>query len=175
MEKWDLYTENHEKTKYTMLRGGNAPVAGLYHIITHAWIRNSRGEVVISKRSRYKVNGPGEYECPGGCVCAGETSMQGAIREVREEVGIDLSDSSRRLILSERKMAEDGSLGYFEKVWVFDYDGDIHLERALTPDEVESAEWMSVQDVLKLRDEGKLFRPVAQYLDKVLAALEEYV
>ena len=175
MEKWDLYTANRERTRHTMLRGGDVPVAGLYHIITHVWIRNSRGEVVISKRSQYKANGAGKYECPGGCVCAGETSRRAAIREVREEVGIDLSGSSCKLVLSESGMNENGNLGFFEDIWAFDYDGDIHLEKALTPDEVEGAEWMSVQDVLKLRDEGKLFRPVAQYLDKVLAALEEYV
>ena len=54
----------------------------------HVWIRNSKGEYLISQRSANRPTFPLMWECVGGSVVKGEDSMQGAIREAKEEVGI---------------------------------------------------------------------------------------
>ena len=58
-----------------------------YHLVVHVWIRNSKGEYLISQRSANRPTYPLMWECVGGSVVKGEDSLQGAIREAKEEVG----------------------------------------------------------------------------------------
>lgn len=49
-EIWDLYNENRELLGKDHVRGGQLPIDG-YHLVVHVWIRNSKGEYLISQRS----------------------------------------------------------------------------------------------------------------------------
>lgn len=64
---------------------------GEYHLIIAAWIINSRQEALLTKRhpNEHYAN---LWECTDGSVLAVETSRNGALREVNEEIGINLSD-----------------------------------------------------------------------------------
>ena len=86
MEKCDLYTKYREKTGKEHVRGEELP-DGLYHLVVHVWIRNSKGEYLISKRAADRTVNPLMWESAGGSVIKGEDSIEGAIREVKEEVG----------------------------------------------------------------------------------------
>ena len=56
-----------------------------------ALIQDRAGRTLITQRSADKRWAAGWWEVPGGGVLAGETSLQAVVREVREEVGLDLS------------------------------------------------------------------------------------
>ena len=87
MEKWDLYTKYREKTGKEHIRGEKLP-EDLYHLVVHIWIRNRKGEYLISQRSANRSANPLMWESVGGSVLKGESSVQGAIREVKEERGV---------------------------------------------------------------------------------------
>ena len=89
MELWDLYDENRIPTGETHVRGERIP-EGSYHLVVHVWIRNERGEYLISRRSASRPTYPLLWECVGGSVLAGEDSRSAALRETLEEVGIRL-------------------------------------------------------------------------------------
>lgn len=80
-EKWDLYTKYREKTGKEHIRGEKIP-EGFYHLTVHVWIRNYKGEYLISRRSANRPTFPLMWECVGGAVLMGESSVDGAIREV---------------------------------------------------------------------------------------------
>ena len=86
MEKWDLYNAKREKSGITVCRGEIIP-KGLYHLSVSVWIVNQQGQYLLSQRHPKKQY-PLYWECTGGSVLSGETSLQGAIREVKEELGI---------------------------------------------------------------------------------------
>ncbi len=69
-----------------IIRGEEVP-HGYYHLVVHIWIRNSKGEYLISQRSADRPTCPLMWECVGGSVIKGEDSLTGALRETREEVG----------------------------------------------------------------------------------------
>lgn len=96
MEKWDLYNAEREKTGLTIQRGGNIP-KGLYHLVVSAWIVNQHGQYLLSQRHPDKQY-PLYWECTGGAVLSGENSLQGAVREVKEELGIALALEKGELI-----------------------------------------------------------------------------
>ena len=98
-EIWDLYDENRELLGKDHVRGEQLPIDG-YHLVVHVWIRNSKGEYLISQRSANRPTFPLMWECVGGSVVKGEDSLQGAIREVKEEVGVDLNPESGQVLFT---------------------------------------------------------------------------
>ena len=80
MEKWDLYTKYREKSGKEQIRGEKIP-NGFYHLVVHVWIRNCKGEYLISQRSVSRPTFPLMWECVGGSVLMGESSIDGALRE----------------------------------------------------------------------------------------------
>ena len=160
MEKWDLYTKYREKTGKEQIRGERIP-KGFYHLVVHVWIRNRKGEYLISQRSLSKLTFPLMWECVGGSVLMGESSIGGALREVKEEVGLDLKPETGKLLFTKIRCV-DVKYEYKEfndivDVWLFEYDGDLHLEDATT-DEVAYCRWMTVSEIRKLYEENRLVR-----------------
>ncbi|MBQ3706894.1 MAG: NUDIX domain-containing protein [Clostridia bacterium] len=91
MERWDLYDQNRIKTGEIAVRGGAPIPPGRYHVVVHAAVFNSEGEMLIQKRQPWKEVFPGFWDITcGGSSQAGEDSPTAIWREVREEVGLDL-------------------------------------------------------------------------------------
>lgn len=145
MELWDIYDENRMKTGRQHERGKPVP-AGDYHLVVTILIVNSRHEVLVTKRHPDKQY-PNMWECPGGSVLTGEDSLEGALREVKEEIGIDLSGSCGEMIKSERRNHD------FKDVWLFHHDFDI-AETVLQPEEVIGAKWVTISELERMFSNG---------------------
>lgn len=170
MEKWDLYTKYREKTGKEHIRGQMIP-EGFYHLVVHVWIRNHRGEYLISQRSASRPTFPLMWECVGGSVLKGESSIDGALREVKEEVGLNLEQKDGKLLFSKIRGSdvryECKVFNDIMDVWLFEYDGAMQLESATT-DEVAACRWMTVSEIRKLYEDKKL----VQTLDYFFCAIE---
>ena len=159
MELWDLYTRDRHPTGETHIRGEKLPPER-YHLVVHVWIRNSRGEWLISQRAASRPTFPLMWESVGGSVTAGEDSLTGAIREAEEEVGVRLAPAQGRLVTSTvRERFQD-----IKDDWLFLYDGPIDLRNATT-DEVADMRWMSVEEIRKLYDAGELVHTLEYFFD----------
>ena len=163
MELWDLYNENRELTGRTHIRGEEIP-EGFYHLVVHVWIKNSNGEYLISQRSANRPTFPLMWECVGGSVLAGEDSLTGAIREAKEEVGIDLLPESGRLLFTRvRSVINRKRYSDIVDVWLFHYD-----ENAAAPistDEVAQSKWMTVSEVQALLDSGEMVESLRYFFE----------
>lgn len=166
MELWDLYTENRERTGRTHIRGQAIP-EGCFHLVVHVWIRNSRGEFLISQRSANRIMFPLMWECVGGSVLAGEDTLSAAVREVKEEVGIDLSPETGRILTTKiRSIINGKTFRDLVDIWLFDYDGDVDLGNATT-DEVAQVNWMTRREIEELKNAGNLVENLYYFFDKV--------
>jgi len=155
MEYWDLYNERRELTGRDHIRGEEVP-QGFYHLVIHVWIRNDRGEYLISQRSADRLSFPLMWECVGGSVIKGEDSLTGALRETEEEVGIVLSPEDGKLVRSVVGRVVGGvKFSDILDVWRFSYDGPVSLEQATTK-EVAQTRWMTKAEIRALFDTGKL-------------------
>lgn len=61
-------------------------------LIVHTLITNDKGEVLILQRSKKNDVLPEYWDIPGGTLEDGEDPAVGAIRETKEETGIDISN-----------------------------------------------------------------------------------
>ena len=159
MELWDLYTRDRQLTGETHIRGEILPPER-YHLVVHVWIKNSRGEWLISQRAASRPTFPLKWECVGGSVTAGEDSLTGAIREAEEEVVVDLDPIQGKLVNSTvREHFQD-----IKDDWVFLYDGLIDLRNATT-DEVADMRWMTVEEIRALYDADELVHTLGYFFD----------
>lgn len=86
MELWDLYDKNRNLIGKTHTRGETME-RGLHHLVVEIWTINSKGEVLLTQRHPSKNHGL-LWECTRGAVTAGESSLDGAVRELKEETGL---------------------------------------------------------------------------------------
>lgn len=84
----DIVDKNGKKTKLIQSKK-YAHRVGLWHNVIHVWVYNSKGEVLLQKRSMNKHLWPGKWDISvGGHIGAGENIEKAAVRETFEEVGI---------------------------------------------------------------------------------------
>ncbi len=160
MELWDLYTQDGRPVGETHIRGQQLP-PGRYHLVVHCWLRNSRGEFLISRRAANCLTFPLMYECVGGSVVAGEDSLAGALREIQEEVGAILPPQDGTLLRRTVRHQPQDILD----IWLFRYDGPIELHNATT-DEVADSQWMTIEGIRHLAAEGSLVPSLMYFFEE---------
>lgn len=166
MEIWDLYDEHRNKLGRTHIRGEEIP-DGSYHLVVQAWIKNSRGEYLISQRAESRPTFPLQWECVGGSVLAGEDSITGVLREIEEEVGLTLRPEDGALAYSvTRRMVRGQRFHDILDVYVFRYDGEVDLSRA-DSGEVAQTRWMTVREIRELYDAEKMVYTLGYFFEKI--------
>ena len=124
--------------------------------MVNVWIKNDDGDYLIAQRAASRPTFPLKWECIGGSVLKGETSLQGALREVREEVGILLNAQKGRLVCTKVREIVDGKqFNDIVDVWLFPYNGMIDLSEATT-DEVAQVRWMNIEEINGLFASGEM-------------------
>lgn len=72
---------------------------GLWHRSNHVWIINSKGELLIQQRSKQKINHGGFWDVSAaGHISAGEIGIDSALREVNEELGIQIKKNNLKYL-----------------------------------------------------------------------------
>jgi isopentenyldiphosphate isomerase len=67
---------------------------GYYHNTAHVWLYNKQGDILLAQRAASKMICPLLWDVSvAGHVDAGESIEHGAVREVKEELGLTLSEN----------------------------------------------------------------------------------
>jgi len=161
MEYWDLYDYKGNKKKKIAIRGTKLNNDD-FHLVVNAWILNDNGEFLITQRSANKSH-PLMWECTGGSAIIGEKSIDAAIREVKEELGIEVSKDNATFIGSSRRFYE--SCPDILHVWLFKVEGKVQNIK-VQEEEVNDVMWASKNKILELFKEGKF--EANSFFDKVI-------
>lgn len=114
---------------------------GLRHRAVHVLVFNTAGQLFLQKRSMRKDCFPGAWDSSAaGHLDAGEDYDACAVREMREELGLDLQQPLARLF----KIPACAATGQ-EFVWVYrtQLDGPFELH----PEEIECGDWFGLEDL----------------------------
>ncbi len=166
MELWDLYTKDRDRTNQTMVRGTELP-EGLYHVVVHLCLFNSKGEMLIQQRQPFKEGWPDMWDITvGGSAVSGDSSWQAVERETKEELGLELDFSDLRPALT--VSFHDG----FDDMYVFTKDIDLN-DLKLQEEEVQAVKWADKDEILKMLEEG-VFIPYHKALIELLFYLKDH-
>lgn len=90
-EYFDVLDENGNKTGKQKLRE-EVHKDGNWHKAVHIWIINNEGEILLQRRCSTKDSYPNmlDISCAGH-LSSGEDSLTGAIRELKEELNLDVN------------------------------------------------------------------------------------
>jgi 8-oxo-dGTP pyrophosphatase MutT (NUDIX family) len=158
VEICDIVDELGNRTGRTAPRGLElAP--GEFFPVVHVWIRDELCNYLIQQRAFNLASGPGIWAVTVGYVLAGEDSLSGAIREVKEELGIQLSPS--HLIQIDQHAMEKR----VEDVWLADILRS-SMDRPISGTEVADWKWVSRDELKQMASRNDFFR--YSYLDTML-------
>lgn len=152
-EYWDIYDQNRVLQNRT-IRRGDPFQPGDYYVCCEVWIRNSKGEFLMTQRHPDKKAG-GLWEFTGGGVLAGETTERAAAREVKEELGISIAEQELTLLATHRQK------NYFMDIYLVKRDAEIR-DLALDKTETVDARWVSKEELQAMMEEQKVVYSVSQ-------------
>jgi isopentenyl-diphosphate delta-isomerase type 1 len=113
----------------------------LLHRAVHVMVFNGAGNLFLQKRSMKKDNWPGVWDSSAsGHLDAGEDYDACAVREVREEIGLQLRSAPTRLFKIDG-CPETG----FEFVWVYACRSEGPF--VLHPEEIDRGDWFSLERI----------------------------
>ncbi len=148
-EFWDLFDINRVVQMKHHRRGDKIP-DGLFHLVVHSWIMDINGLFLMSQRQKGRSSEL-KWERTGGSVLEGENSFDGAVREVYEELGIDLKKAQSFFIKTEKR---DRYHDMFDS-WLFIVDKN-KIECHIDTQEVRDYKWMSLSDLDYLKNKRKI-------------------
>jgi isopentenyl-diphosphate delta-isomerase type 1 len=120
---------------------------GLKHRAVHVFVFNSRGHVFLQKRSMNKDSSPGLWDSSAsGHLDCGEDYDACALRELREEIGLNFSACPQRLFKVDA--CSDTSQ---EFVWLYRCESEGPF--TLHPEEIERGEWFAPEKVARWLEE----------------------
>lgn len=166
MELWDVYDEKRQPLNHTRKRGEERK-NGEYTVVVEVWTVNSKGEILITLRDSSKEMYPNKWENTGGAVLSGETSREGAVRELFEETGIK-ADAEELILLGTQK----GQFFFYD---IYLLKCDIRIEQlTMQKGETVSAKWVKLGILENMMQDNSLAEPCAIRFGLVRKEFDKY-
>ncbi len=164
MEILDIVDENGVPTGETISRE-KAHTEGIRHRTAHVWlVRRHEGktEVLLQKRSADKDSYPGCYDISSaGHIPAGIGYLPSAVRELREELGVEVEEN--RLIYCGLRRFTFQAVFHGKPFWDNQVSAVYFLpfdreekDFVLQKEEVESVCWMELEECLAAVEKGTI-------------------
>ena len=163
MEYIDIFDENNnpigeKKEKQQAHEDGN------FHRTVHVWIINDKNELLLQKRSATKKTHPNCWDITGaGHIKAGETISDGAIRELKEELGVEIEEKDLQYITTIKSTKNPKNME-FQYVYLLRCNKKIE-EYIFEDGEVSDVKYIFYKDLEKM---------VEEKVEGLLIHVEEY-
>jgi isopentenyldiphosphate isomerase len=154
MELVDLYNEQRELTGETVDKH-DVP-EGKYRLSVHIWITNDNDELLVQQRLASAHKFPNLWSNTGGAVQAGESSVEGALRELSEEMGINVTKDDLKFIASYKRKND------YADVWLLKRNIDVS-DIVMQEDEVQAVKWVSRKKFEEMLENKEAIRSSYEY------------
>ena len=160
MELLNVYDNEGNLTDRVVPRGDKSVVLSeKEHIgVAVVFIENSKGEFLMQKTSVEKGS---EYSSTGGHVDAGETPLSSILREIKEELGIEVEASELEYL---------GFLLYDKPIrFMYYLKKDIDIKDIVVQEEeVEFVKYMSVSEIKEIISKEEITKSHGIIFNKIL-------
>lgn len=154
-EQYDILDQNGNRTGEVLPRS-IVHDNELLHGGVQVWLYNSKGEVLLQLRSKSKKIFPGVWDISAaGHISAGETTLEAAVREIEEEIGIRVGPEE----LTQVGVVHDcvpllPDRMHPEIVWIYILHKDLDSQKlTLQQSELSAVKWTSISEIQAQRRE----------------------
>ena len=163
VEYRDLYDENRKPVNKKIVRDEKVP-KGLKYVTVVVFIYNKyTNEWLMQKRSKDKGS---KWATTSGHPVSGQSSIQGMITEIKEELGVDVKDSELKFITTVDRKEKFADIYYLDK--------DLNIkELNLQKEEVDDVKWMTNKEIEDLYKAGKFKKTHYNYYKELLKCIKE--
>lgn len=149
-EKFDVLNEKGEYTGRVESRE-RCHKDGLWHKAVAVSAINSKEQVLLQKRSPNKKLWPNTWDITaGGHVLTGEFGFEAIIREIKEELGIDIDKENITFIGSSISSNVKGDIvnNHFNEYYIVNKDID-ETKLELQEEEVSEVKWIDKDEIIE--------------------------
>ncbi|MBR9704389.1 NUDIX domain-containing protein [Candidatus Pacearchaeota archaeon] len=143
----NIYDENNKFLNKDTL--DNAHKLGLWHRSAHMWIYNDKGELLIQLRQKDMNFYPDKWDLSSaGHIDSNETLREGALREVFEELGLDLKENDLTLYRIMKRILNYPGIINPEFCYIYLIKLNINLSEIKIQDyELQDVKFISLNDL----------------------------
>ena len=160
MELLNVYDNEGNVTNRVVPRGDKSVILNdNEHIgVVVVFIENSNGEFLIQKTSIEKGS---EYSSTGGHVDAGETHLSSILREIKEELGMEVDESELEYL---------GFLLYDKPIrFMYYLKKEIDIKAIVVQEEeVEFVKYMNIDEIKEIINKGEMTKSHGIIFNKIL-------
>ena len=143
MELLDIVDENGNYTGEIVERK-QAQELGLLHWEVIVIVVNEKKQILLQKRSANKKHFPNKWALCSGLVISGESCDEAAVRELKEELGVEFQISDLHLL--------EGNLNLTRFYYVItNYD---ESQFVIQKEELSSVKWFDLDEILEKVNSG---------------------
>ena len=151
MEYIDIFDANNNPTG-EIKEKTQAHEDGNFHRTAHIWIMNDKKELLLQKRSATKKSHPNCWDISGaGHIRAEETVIEGAIRELKEELGVEVEEKDLQYIATIKTTKNPKNME-FQYVYLLKYNNQVE-EYIFEDNEVSEVKYVHFEELEKMVEE----------------------
>ncbi|MBI2634191.1 NUDIX domain-containing protein [Candidatus Peregrinibacteria bacterium] len=156
-ECFRIYDSNG-KPQSTLKPRNQVHADGDWHRAVETWILNSKNELLIQKRASGKDSFPDKWDAScAGHIDGDEESINTAIRELKEELGLEINASELQYLFETRETNVTNNGRFIDNeikdIYLLEQDIDIN-DLNLQAEEVSTVRFIHFQDLEKMIQEN---------------------
>lgn len=147
---------------------------GIWHREVACWLMNRQGEVLVQKRALNKEHAPGKWDIAAGHVKTKEKAKSAMIRELKEEIGININQEDIELLMVVKRHGITTKNNTFQYHYFAYTDRKIE-EYDIQKEEVEEIKYISLLELERIivqKDEEYTFAK-RRYIRNIYRKLKE--
>lgn len=160
MEVWDAYNKEFEKIEGMTLIRGEAIPDGVYHLVSDVIVRHADGTYLLMQRDSRKHFGGMWEATAGGSALKGEGPLACAIRELREETGIE----SEALTELGRVVNDHNHTLYVEFLCVTDCEKE---QVTLQEGETSAFRWVTKDELVSMKKDELVTERMQRFIGEL--------
>lgn len=155
MEYLDILDENGNKTGEKDTRE-NIHKLGLLHSEVAAFIYTDTGKVILQKRKSNKATYAGVWSVTGGHVFAGENNEEAIIREIKEELNLNIEKDKVIFVTTykSKKVKDDAINNKFFSIYNVEISENQFETIEIQKEELEDIKLFSIEEIESIMNSG---------------------
>lgn len=155
----DLYDENRKPLGKKVLKGAKVPKGQNYVTVVVFMYNPKNNKWLMQKRTKDKG---GKWATTSGHPVSGQTSIEGMVTEIKEELGLSVKESELKLITTVKRKDKFADIYYMEK--------DVNLDEiVMQKEEVDDVCYMTTKEVDEFYKASKYKKTHYMYFHEMLA------